>query len=155
MTPGEHAYPGGHDPAMLARALELETCRDGPFVVIGLRNRGAGHRVPTGDVHRHVVVRAWRSAAPEKLYEIFVGRRFTPAPDGGKTVIWDSTLAPGERRRWKVAATELGDDDGPVRTELRYVYTIDENPRRDPGEPTYTVVAGGASRFEELPACAP
>jgi hypothetical protein len=137
---------------MLRRALEVEVCRDGGDVVLGLKNRGAGHRVPTGDVHRHAVLRAWRSAAPERLYEIFVGRRFAPAADGGKDVIWDSTLAPGERRRWRVADAALG-DDGPVRWELRYVYTIDENPRRDPGEPTVTPVAEGSSPFLELPRC--
>jgi hypothetical protein len=152
-TAHEHAYPGGHDAGMLARALELEVCRAGAEVTIGLRNRGAGHRVPTGDVHRHAVVRVWRSAAPERLYEVFIGRRFAPEQGGGKRVVWDSTLAPGEGRRWRVADADLG-ADGPLNWELRYVYTIDENPRRDPGEPTVTVVAEGTAGFAELPACA-
>jgi cytochrome c554/c'-like protein len=150
-----HAFAGGHDPAMLRRALDFTVCRDGGDVVMSLANRGAGHSVPTGDVHRHIDVRAWRSAAPEKLYEAFLGRRFTPDDaGGGKVTIWDSTLAPRARQTWRVADRELG-DEGPIHFEVRYIYTVDENPGRgrDPGEPTWRVVAERSAPFAELAPC--
>jgi hypothetical protein len=151
---GGHAYPGGHDVEMLRRALELSVCRDGAVAVIGLANRGAGHSVPTGDVHRHINLRVWRSAAPERLVEIFLGRRFEPAPDGGKLTTWDSTLGAGERRSYRVDPASLG-AEGPLRVELDFVYTADENPvpARAPGEPTVQVVSDLSRAPEELPAC--
>jgi hypothetical protein len=156
LSPAGHRYPGAHDPAMLARAVALELCRAGGEVVMTLENRGAGHNVPTGDVHRHMNLRAWRSAAPERLYEAFLGRRFTPLETGGKRTTWDSTLAPRERRRYVVDEAALG-EDGPLRFELRYVYTADENPGRgrDPGEPTSRVILSRSANFEELPSCEP
>jgi hypothetical protein len=150
-----HRFPGAHDPAMLARAVALRLCRARGELVMTVENRGAGHHLPTGDVHRHLNLRAWRSAAPERLYEAFMGRRFTPLPEGGKQTTWDSTLAPRERRQYRVAQAELG-EDGPIRFELRYVYTADEVPTRgrDPGEPTSRVIIDRSADFEELPACA-
>jgi len=70
-----HGYPGGHDVGMLATGVRFSACRVGAGAVVRLENAGAGHNVPTGDVHRHLVARAWRSSAPERLHEIFVGRR--------------------------------------------------------------------------------
>lgn len=154
-TSGGHLFPGGHDDDMLRRAVTLDVCRHDGQVVMTLENRGAGHHVPTGDVHRHMNLRVWRSTAPEKLYEAFLGRRFTPVEDGGKITSWDSTLAPRERRRYAVDDAALG-DGGPLRFELRYVYTADENPThsRDPGEPTSRVIYERSAAFEELPPCA-
>ncbi len=151
-----HAFPGAHDPGMLERALRFDVCRDGVAVVMSIENHGAGHNVPTGDVHRHINVRAWRSSAPERLHEIFLGRRFTPLPGGGKETTWDSTLAPGATQRHRVEASALG-GDGPIRFEVRYVYTVDENPRphRDPGEPVSRVIAERSATLEELPTCTP
>jgi hypothetical protein len=158
LSPFAHRYPGAHDPGMLEQALAVELCRAGAVAVLSIENRGAGHHVPTGDVHRHLNLRLWRSSAPERLYEAFLGRRFQPVDEGGKKTVWDSTLAPRERRRYRVPAAQLGGDDGePLRLELRYVYTSDENPRptRDPGEATSRVVVARSAAFEELPACAP
>jgi hypothetical protein len=140
---------------MLRHALALDVCRDGAAVVATLENRGAGHHVPTGDVHRHVNLRAWRSSAPERLVEAFLGRRFEPEDDGGKRTTWDSTLAPGARQALRLDPRALG-DDGPLRVDVRFVYTADENPAagRDPGEPTATVVHDLTVRPEELPPCA-
>jgi hypothetical protein len=55
-----------------------------------------------------------------------------------------------------VAAASLG-DEGPLRFEVRYVYTGDEHPRpgRDPGEPVSRVVHELAAPFEELAPCTP
>jgi len=137
-----HAHPGAHDPGMLRGALKLTACRDEDAAVIALANVGAGHAVPTGDVHRHINVRAWRSSAPERLFEAYVGRRFALAEGGGKRTTWDSTIAPEQTRTWRVPLASLGEADEPVNVEVRYVYTADENPprARHPGEPTSFVI---------------
>ncbi|HWE30264.1 MAG TPA: hypothetical protein VHB97_19795, partial [Polyangia bacterium] len=145
VSPGRHRFAGAHDPAMLARALAVAVCRDRDELRVTVENRGAGHRVPTGDVHRHLVLRAWRPSAPERLVEEVFGRRFAPAPDGGKLTIHDGTLAPREARviRWPLARIASGDGaarNEPLAVELRYVYVIDEQPLTPLAEPSSTVV---------------
>ena len=122
----------------LEGALQHRACRDGDDIVVAIGNVGAGHNVPTGDVHRHLVARLWRPSAPESLFEIFIGRRFEPDDHGGKRTTWDSTIPPQTTRRYRTRLAGLGGDaDEPVSFELRYVYTADEIPRRtrDPGKP--------------------
>ncbi len=103
-----HGFPGGHDLDMLRTAISSSWCRDErDQVVIEIANVGAGHRVPTGDIHRHMLARLWRSSAPEATFEAFFGRRYEPAADGGKRITWDSTLAPGQRRRFAVPPRTL------------------------------------------------
>lgn len=141
-TPGRHLYAGGHDPAMLRRAVELTLCREGSQLVATVTNRGAGHRVPTGDVHRHLVLRAWRPSAPEALAELVLSRRFEPQPDGGKALVADSSLGPGESRALRVGLGKAGGRtaEEPLSVELRFVYTVDEFPLREVGEPVWTTV---------------
>jgi hypothetical protein len=141
---------------MLERAIGLAWCRDRSTVVVDVSNRGAGHRVPTGDVHRHASLKLWRSSAPEALRDSFFGRRYEPDPRGGKRIVWDSSLAPGESRRLRVEAAELaGEPDEPINLALVYVLTGDETParHRDPGESTTRVVGSDRRRFSELPRC--
>ena len=102
-----HAFRGGHDLEMLRRAIAASWCRSEGEVVVEIANVGAGHRVPTGDVHRHLLARVWRSTAPESIFEAYFGRRFRPAEDGGKETVWDSTLWPGQRRRFAVPEPSL------------------------------------------------
>jgi hypothetical protein len=142
-SPARHRYPGGHDLEMLQSALSVELCRDDAALSITTRNQGAGHHVPTGDVHRHLVVRAWKASAPEALFEIFFGRRYVPDREGGKRTVWDSTLAPQQAKRFSVAFDALGGaPDETITLEAVYVYTEDEtpSPRRHPGEDTKAVV---------------
>ncbi|MEJ7601466.1 MAG: multiheme c-type cytochrome [Kofleriaceae bacterium] len=152
-----HAFAGAHDRGMLEGALELAWCRsDATTIRASLRNAAAGHTVPSGDIHRHMYVRVWRSSAPERIAQAFFGRRFEPAPDGGKTTAWDSTLAPGETKQLDVPIGALGgDDDEPVNLELVYVYIAAEFPRpaKAPAEPTTTSVARRASLAREIPRC--
>jgi hypothetical protein len=158
-SPARHRFPGAHDATMLGRAIAVDVCREGGDLQVTVENRGAGHRVPTGDVHRHLVLRAWRPSAPERLMETTFGRRFRPAADGGKQEVADTTLLPRERRRvrWPLAALSdadtAADSDLPLTVELRYVYVIDEFPQTRAGlaEPSYAVVF---HREGEPPACA-
>jgi hypothetical protein len=156
-SPGGHAFPGGHDPAMRARAVTLDACRAGGTLRLIVANVGAGHNVPTGDLHRHLVLRAWRGGAPERLHQVLFGRRFAPAPDGGKHTVADTTLPPGARRAVDIPLGALGPGraDEPVRVELRLVYTIDEFPipGRELAEPSYGTITARELVWPRLPAC--
>jgi hypothetical protein len=170
-----HAYPGAHDPAMLDLALDLEWCRppgidiagsdvtpaDGPEerdpIAVTLRNMAAGHAVPTGDIHRHMYLRVWRSTAPEAMFQAFFGRRFEPAEEGGKATTWDSTLAPGAAKRFEVDPASLGGEpDEPLNLELVYIFIAAEFPRPHdaPDEPTTTSIIRRRALPSELPPCA-
>ena len=73
--------------------LDIDLCRDGRDAIeVELGNRGAGHNVPSGGVHRRMVLRAWTSGAPERLAERSLGRRFRPLAGGGKQTLSDTTL---------------------------------------------------------------
>jgi hypothetical protein len=112
--------------------------------------------VPTGDVHRHVDLRLWRSSAPEALYEASFGRRFELAEDGGKTMTWDSTLPPGASQTVRVELARLGGDpDEPVSLELAFAYVGDEYPilRLPADVPTEASVVWRRAAVGELPAC--
>jgi hypothetical protein len=55
MREGSHAFPGGHDAALVRGALEVEVRADGPTRVLAtVRSRGVGHAVPTGDPYRRL-----------------------------------------------------------------------------------------------------
>jgi cytochrome c554/c'-like protein len=134
-----HAFLGGHDPGMLAAALEVAWCARPGGLEVSVRNATAGHTVPTGDIHRHMNLRIWRSSAPEALFEAFYGRRFDPADDGGKRTVWDSTIAPEATRRHTLTLAELGGEpDEPINLELTYVFLEAEHPRpgQAPSEPS-------------------
>lgn len=149
-----HVYAGGHDPKMLERALSLAVCRDGTDVLAKVANRGAGHRVPTGDVHRHLALRLWRPSAPEKLREHFLIRRFRPVEDGGKEIVEDTSLPPLAAKTFRTPAASLGGEAREaIAVELRLVYTVDEFPLHELGEPAFTVVATQRARLRELPRC--
>ncbi|HEU4728735.1 MAG TPA: multiheme c-type cytochrome [Kofleriaceae bacterium] len=156
----DHAFPGGHDPGMLEAALDVTWCRRGGDVEVAVRNAAAGHAVPTGDIHRHMNLRVWRSSAPEALFEAFYGRRFDPADDGGKRTVWDSTILPAATRVHTVALAGLGGDDAaePINLELSYVFLERELPRRGElvaTEPFTTSVVRRRAAPDELRPCPP
>jgi len=155
---GAHRFPGGHDAGMIAGALQMETCRSGRTLVVTLANTGAGHNVPTGDLHRHLVLRAWRPSAPEQLQEITLGRRFAPAPDGGKRTVADTTIRAGETRRLALPFAKFATaSPEPISLELRLVYTIDEFPfrGRELGEPTFATMLARDLDWKSTPRCSP
>jgi hypothetical protein len=155
-----HAFPGGHDASMIARAISLEACREAGALEVRLTNAGAGHNVPTGDVHRHLVLRAWLPDAPERLAERVLGRRFEPAPDGGKRTVADTTIPPRQTRALRFPLAALGSRagaDDPISLQLRLVYTIDEFPfrGRELAEPTWATMLERQVRPRALPRCRP
>jgi hypothetical protein len=55
MREGSHAFPGGHDAALVRGALEVEVRADGKARVLAtVRARRVGHAVPTGDPYRRL-----------------------------------------------------------------------------------------------------
>jgi len=155
-SPSRHRMPGAHDPEMLGRAFGVSVCRSGAAVVVRVENRGAGHRLPTGDVHRHLALRVWRPSTPERLWEQLWLRRFRALDGGGKEQVEDTTLAPRERRLSRIELASLGGaSDEPVSTELRLVFTIDEFPlpTRPLDAPSYAVVWRDSRRFSDMDAC--
>lgn len=154
-TPYRHRFPGAHADGALQHAIAMDLCRRGSDLEVGLTNQGAGHAVPTGDLHRHMILRAWRSSAPERLFESRIGRLFDSADDGGKVVSEDTSIRPGERRTWEVPLRSLGGGTEPVNVELRYVYTVDEValPQNDPGEPTSVTVHRARVDAADLAPC--
>ncbi len=152
-----HGFAGSHDPAMLAAAIATVVCRDQSSLRMTVTNIGAGHNVPTGDIHRHINARVWRSSAPENLFEGFIGRRFEPADDGGKTTVWDSTLAPKRHHTYVIAEANLGGDlDEPINVQLDYVYVLNEfpGPRHTPKEPVTTIMFSQRQPWAAFATCA-
>jgi hypothetical protein len=85
MTAGSHAFPGIHDPQMLARAVNVEVLarRTGSGIEVDVALRGAdiGHAFPTGDVFRRAVLRVRTSSAEDEL-ELQRWLARTTDPDG-------------------------------------------------------------------------
>ncbi len=149
-SPSHHAYPGGHDAAMWTRALGVSVCCGPKGLEVTLENKGAGHRVPTGDVHRHLVLRAWRASAPELMHETVLGRRYAVDADGAKRLLSDTSLVPGERRTIRAPFTRAAE---PISVELRYVFVTDEFPRRDLGEPAFLSIYATQQDERTWPRC--
>ena len=157
-SPFGHAFPGAHDASMLRSALKYSLCRQGSTVRVTLHNEGAGHNVPSGDVHRHIQVRLWRSSSPERLYEYSLTRRYEPVAGGGKRTVLDTTIPSGATRILSVPLAQLGPalpTAEPLNFELRYVYTIDEFPfrRNELPEPTYESFASARLLPDQLARC--
>jgi len=153
---GGHRFPGGHDGGMVAGALTMDACRERDALIVSLANTGAGHNVPTGDLHRHLVLRVWQASAPEKLQEITLGRRFESAPDGGKRTVADTTIRAGETRRLRIpVARGMAASGEAISLELRLVYTIDEFPfrGRELAVPTFATMFARDFVWKTTPRC--
>ena len=110
--------------------------------------------MPTGDVHRHIVLKAWRSNAPENLVEAFYGRRFKPLVEGGKVTIWDSSLPPNTYRDWAFSPGSLrGATDEPINIEVRFLYGSRESYLPPFSEEPHSVVYRVRSPFAEIDNC--
>jgi len=124
-SPAGHAFRGSHDADLVASALDVTTCRTGGAIEVSVANRGAGHNVPSGGVHRRMVLRAWTSRAPERMQEASFGRRFRPLAGGGKQTLSDTTIPPGRAARHRFPLAALG-EERLINLELRYIYALDE-----------------------------
>lgn len=75
-----HRFPGAFDRTLLRDAIATAASArvDGARTVVRLELRadGAGHAVPTGDMFRHLEVRAWPIGHPERAVTTSLARRF-------------------------------------------------------------------------------
>lgn len=154
----DHVFAGAHDPKMLDRALDVSWCRDAGGVAVVVANVGAGHNVPSGDVHRHIALRVWRSSSPAQLYDAYGGRRFVPDEAGGNITTFDGSVPPRTAHVFHVDGASLGGDaDEAVNVEVRYVYVVDDIDRPAPGltEPRFAPLFSARSTIAELATCQP
>jgi hypothetical protein len=85
MAGGGHAFPGGHDVALLRNTLRVHITPKNDRLQIELEANGAGHRVPTGDPFRRLQLQLLseeQAATPLGTYSF--GRRFRNPPHGDK-----------------------------------------------------------------------
>ena len=101
MPGGSHGFRGIHDPDMLRRGLALEVDRTPSGIVATVRNRGAGHALPTYITPRIrlLVHNPSRSASAE----LVIQRSMHWAPDSGWRERFDTRLMPGQARRLVLA----------------------------------------------------
>ena len=94
-----HVLPGHTDPALLSRALAVQTrvarTRSATRVTLRIRADVVGHAVPTGDLLRELVVRAWPLGHPERAQSEVLGRAL-PAVAPGRRIeaIPDARIPP-------------------------------------------------------------
>jgi len=118
MPGGDHRVRGAYDLGMLQKALSVEV-RTGSLVV---RNRGAGHDVPSGDVFRRVSLEVdGRTIAS-------FGRRYVAAVDRrtgdiSRVLAEQTSLRPGEEREFRVPSV------GHYRLVYHYAFGHDDRSR--------------------------
>jgi hypothetical protein len=93
-----HRAPGAHDPALLARALTATASRVDGGVAIELTVGRTGHRFPTGDPFRRLVVATCADEACTEVAGRRVFSRSLGSLDGGAwTTVRDTTLSANQR----------------------------------------------------------
>ncbi len=117
MPGGAHRFPGGRDRALLDGSFALTVERAGPGRVRArLAAAGAGHRVPTGDPFRRLVLElCGDDACDPPLARARFARGFRKAPDGWALAA-DTAVPPGGAREVSLAA------DGARWWRLTYLY---------------------------------
>lgn len=104
-----HVFPGVHAPGFIARSIRVGLCEEkDERLRLWLKNVGGGHNLPTGGVNRSIKVQAWRSSAPEGLFERRLGRTFAAKGDQGLHLTSDTTLPSGETATWTIPRASLG-----------------------------------------------
>lgn len=111
MADAGHTFPGGHDTRLLQGALAVEVQALAPLEVeVRLRARGVGHRAPTGDPFRRLMVLLCADLdCAEVVGEAVFRRTFTPT-ETSWTLDQDTTVppaAPGQpaERRLRVTVS--------------------------------------------------
>lgn len=91
-----HHPTGGHDPAMLRRAVSVTARLDGDATIVHIVAGHTGHRFPTGDPFRRLVISVF-DANDRVVGKHVIGRGFAMV-DGVWAPVRDHTLADGESR---------------------------------------------------------
>jgi hypothetical protein len=89
----QHLWRGGHDPAMVKRAVDIKVVADPAEpkpgdkvrVTLTLINAGAGHKLPTGDPDRHFTV---EFAVEDQSRKVLESRQETM----GRWILWQPAI---------------------------------------------------------------
>ena len=94
----QHLWPGGYSAAQLARAFSFDARQQDDQLIINITNTGAGHKVPTGDPDRFMLLEfLWRddNGHEQRLHQVKFKRQIVWQPI---MFVWsDNRLAPDER----------------------------------------------------------
>ena len=94
----KHLWPGGYSRDQLATVFSFDAKRSGDELVIGITNNGAGHKVPTGDPDRFMILEfTWLDENGQRhpLTRIEFKRQVIWQPI---MLVWsDNRPAPGQR----------------------------------------------------------
>ena len=146
-----HRVAGSHDATTRDGALAVTTCANDGALRVELANVGAAHNIPTGGIDRHIVLRAWRSSAPEHVVAHVLGRSFAAAPDGGKLAVSDTTIPAGATRSFAIPLAALGGERAgePVNVELVDSFAADERALLRDTEVAATMFHARAASFAD------
>jgi hypothetical protein len=151
-----HRFLGSHDRDTLRRSLDISLCRQSGTVTLTLENRGAAHNVPSGGVHRHVAITAWRSSSPAGSWTTRLGRTFGPDANGSKKLLSDTTLAPGRARRFQIAAARFGGRrDEPINVRFEFVFQAPDRVDSEHAPEPALNFWERRFRLSDLPRCSP
>lgn len=93
-----HRPTGAHDPALVRGALAIAARSTAEGVELAITARHVGHRVPTGDPFRRIVITVCDDAACRHAIATHVIARGFALVDGVWAPVLDRTLAEGETR---------------------------------------------------------
>jgi hypothetical protein len=89
-----HDFPGGLDRELLDGVIRVDAQAVGREVRFTLENIRAGHSVPTGDVFRRIVVRAWPLDDRRAEVRTVLGRTYRFLRDGTRRPLADTRIPP-------------------------------------------------------------
>jgi hypothetical protein len=151
MPGGKHTFQGAHTPEVLARGIDFHVAPGIHGYAFILRVRNVGHRVPTGDLFRHLTLEVAKEGGPfEAIARIGRTYGFSIDDKTGEAVqglVEDTSLGPFERRVVNFSS------DRPVRYRLVYHYTSPRDELKSLLKPDElkTIVASGTTPALPLP----
>ncbi|MFL5812253.1 MAG: multiheme c-type cytochrome [Bdellovibrionia bacterium] len=102
MPGGSHSFLGGHSLKKLRKALQIRWSKNSEAAVVWIKNVGAGHDVPTGDVFRELKVEVKERGKSFYKPVTSIGRNpFFRSVNGDSVLAWknNNALRPGEERK--------------------------------------------------------
>lgn len=129
MEKGSHRFPGGHDVALLRETISARLLRlPSGQLQVTLTAHKAGHRVPTGDPFRRIVLKLYRDRGQaEPLQRYAFGRQFRRPPGAAAdawTLAQDTSIPPPQAGQSASHVLTLPTDAGkPAATFFRLLYS--------------------------------
>lgn len=106
MNSKSHDFKFNRPDVPYSEALSFKVKKSGNNFYLTLKNKGAGHNIPTGDIFRHLQIQAGSNGHLKTLY--WIGRNpFFRYKD--QSVVWkhNNSLRPGESRVFKISLKDV------------------------------------------------